>query len=181
MGASQLSYGVDPRPPKLEPDRFAPVFVLAPARSHTSVVTTMVGRHPDLADLLELKLFAYPLKDSLPRFWIERWVTHRSGRFAAFAARPCMTGICAKRTLRKPRCLSASGRFRLSQSPWAGASRKICSASERGPLSFPSRLGFLSLFFDRRLGGAEIRPWIGERGEARRRVAGGEIVRPNLG
>ena len=101
MGASQLSYGVDPRPPKLEPDRFAPVFVLAPARSHTSVVTTMVGRHPDLADLLELKLFAYPLKDSLPRFWIERWVTHRSGRFAAFAARPCMTGICAKRTFSK--------------------------------------------------------------------------------
>jgi hypothetical protein len=62
MGASQLSYGVDPRPPKLEPDRFAPVFVLAPAKSHSSVVTTMVGRHPDLADLLELKLFAYPFE-----------------------------------------------------------------------------------------------------------------------
>jgi hypothetical protein len=42
----------------------------------------MVGRHPDLADVPELKLFAYPtlgeLEDSLPRFWIERGVTHRS-------------------------------------------------------------------------------------------------------
>lgn len=65
-----------------EPNRFAPIFVLAPARSHTSVITTMVGRHPDLADVPELKLFAYPtlgeLEDSLPRFWIERGVTHRS-------------------------------------------------------------------------------------------------------
>jgi hypothetical protein len=42
----------------------------------------MVGRHPDLADVPELKLFAYPtlgeLEGSLPRFWIERGVTHRS-------------------------------------------------------------------------------------------------------
>ena len=42
----------------------------------------MIGRHPDLVDVPELKLFAYPtvgeLEDSLPRFWIDRGVTHRS-------------------------------------------------------------------------------------------------------
>jgi hypothetical protein len=42
----------------------------------------MVGQHPDLVGLPELKLFSYPtireLEDSLPRFWIERGVTHRS-------------------------------------------------------------------------------------------------------
>lgn len=74
--------GVAPLPLKREPNRFAPVFVLAPARSHTSVITTMVGRHPDLAGVPELKLFAYPtlgeLEDSLPPFWIKRGVTHRS-------------------------------------------------------------------------------------------------------
>jgi hypothetical protein len=74
--------GAAPSPTKREPDRFAPVFVLAPARSHTSVITTMVGRHPDLIDVPELKLFAYPtlgeLEDSLPPFWIKRGVTHRS-------------------------------------------------------------------------------------------------------
>jgi len=42
----------------------------------------MIGQHPDLAGLPELKLFAYPtigeLQASLPRYWIERGVTHRS-------------------------------------------------------------------------------------------------------
>ena len=42
----------------------------------------MVGRHPDLVDLPELKLFCYPtireLEKSLPSFLIERGVTHRS-------------------------------------------------------------------------------------------------------
>jgi hypothetical protein len=42
----------------------------------------MLGQHPDLAGLPELKLFSYPtigeLEASLPRFWIERGVTHRS-------------------------------------------------------------------------------------------------------
>jgi Sulfotransferase family len=42
----------------------------------------MIGRHPELVDVPELKLFAYPtlgeLEDSLPRFWIERGLTHRS-------------------------------------------------------------------------------------------------------
>jgi len=65
-----------------DPDRFAPLFVLAPARSYTSVISTMLGQHPDLAGLPELKLFAYPtigeMEASLPGFWIERGVTHRS-------------------------------------------------------------------------------------------------------
>jgi hypothetical protein len=42
----------------------------------------MIGKHPDLAGLPELKLFAYPtigeLQASLPRYWVERGVTHRS-------------------------------------------------------------------------------------------------------
>lgn len=60
----------------------APTFVLAPARSYTSVVATMIGQHPQCASLPELKLFAYPtigeLEDSLPRYWSERGFTHRS-------------------------------------------------------------------------------------------------------
>jgi hypothetical protein len=46
------------------------------------VVTTMIGQHPDLASLPELKLFAYrtigELEDSLPRFLREQGFTHRS-------------------------------------------------------------------------------------------------------
>ncbi len=64
------------------PDRFSPVFVLATARSYSSVVTTMIGQHPDLAGLPELKLFCFDtigeLEKSLPRFWIERGIKHRS-------------------------------------------------------------------------------------------------------
>jgi hypothetical protein len=71
-----------PAPPPREPCRFAPLFVLAPARSYTSVVTTMIGQHPDLVGLPELKLFSYPsigeLEASLPRYWTERGFTHRS-------------------------------------------------------------------------------------------------------
>jgi Sulfotransferase family len=62
--------------------RFAPIFVLAPARSYSSVITTMLGQHPSLAGLPELKLFAYStvgeLEASLPQYWIERGITHRS-------------------------------------------------------------------------------------------------------
>ena len=47
-------------PPTRDPDRFEPVFVLAPARSYTSVISAMVGQHPDLVGLPELKLFSYP-------------------------------------------------------------------------------------------------------------------------
>jgi len=56
--------------------------MLAPARSFTSVVATMIGQHPDLAGLPELKLFSYrtigELEASLPSYWIERGFTHRS-------------------------------------------------------------------------------------------------------
>ncbi len=68
--------------PARSPTKFSPLFVLAPARSYTSVVTMMLGQHPDLVGLPELKLFSYPtigeLEASLPRFWRERGVTHRS-------------------------------------------------------------------------------------------------------
>ena len=64
------------------PDRFAPIFVLATARSYSSVVTTMIGQHPELAGLPELKLFCCEtigeLEASLPQYWINRGVTHRS-------------------------------------------------------------------------------------------------------
>jgi|SRR5580700_11927340 hypothetical protein len=53
------------------------------------------------------------------------------------------------------------------------------SPAARSPL--PGWLGLLALFLDRRGGGAEIRPRIGDRGEARGRVAGGEIGRADLG
>jgi Sulfotransferase family len=69
-------------PPSRDPYRFSPVFVLAPARSCSSVVATMIGQHPELAGLPELKLFSCPtigaLAATLPRYWIERGVTHRS-------------------------------------------------------------------------------------------------------
>lgn len=68
--------------PARDPAKFSPVFVLAPARSYSSVITMMLGQHPDLVGLPELKLFSYrtigQLEASLPRFWIERGVTHRS-------------------------------------------------------------------------------------------------------
>jgi hypothetical protein len=62
--------------------RFQPVFVLTTARSYSSVVTTMIGQHPELMALPELKLFAYDtiaeMQASLPRYWIERGMKHRS-------------------------------------------------------------------------------------------------------
>jgi hypothetical protein len=68
--------------PARDPERFAPVFVLAPPRSYSSVVATMIGQHPELAGLPELKLFAYrsiaEMEASLPRYWRERGFTHRS-------------------------------------------------------------------------------------------------------
>jgi Sulfotransferase family len=80
-----LVHAPDPTPdPALPRDSrcFAPVFVLAPARSFTSVVSTMVGQHPELAGLPELKLFAYPtiakLEASLSPYWTKRGITHRS-------------------------------------------------------------------------------------------------------
>jgi Sulfotransferase family len=69
-------------PPVRDASRFSPVFVLATARSYSSVVATMIGQHPQCASLPELKLFAYPtigeLEASLPRFWSDQGITHRS-------------------------------------------------------------------------------------------------------
>jgi hypothetical protein len=69
------------RPPR-DPSRFQPLFVLATPRSCSSVVAAMIGQHPDLAGLPELKLFCYAtigeLEASLPAFWIARGITHRS-------------------------------------------------------------------------------------------------------
>jgi hypothetical protein len=71
-----------PRPAVRDPERFAPVFVLATARSYSSVITAMVGRNPDLAGLPELKLFLYrtvgELDASLPAAWRARGAAHRS-------------------------------------------------------------------------------------------------------
>jgi hypothetical protein len=70
------------RKPARDPESFTPVFILAPPRSFSSVVTTMIGQHPDLVGLPELKLFAYPtiaeMEVSLPRYWRDRGFTHRS-------------------------------------------------------------------------------------------------------
>jgi hypothetical protein len=43
--------------PPRDPMWFSPVFVLAPARSNSSVVTAMLGEHPDLCVFPELALF----------------------------------------------------------------------------------------------------------------------------
>lgn len=43
--------------PERDPERYAPLFVVAPARSHTSVITTMIGLHPELCGFPELALF----------------------------------------------------------------------------------------------------------------------------
>lgn len=68
--------------PLRDPSIYAPLLVLAPARSYSSVVAAILGQHPELAGLPELKLFAYPtigeLEASLPGFWIGRGLTHRS-------------------------------------------------------------------------------------------------------
>jgi hypothetical protein len=44
-------------PAARDPLRYAPVFVLAPARSNSSVVTAMLGQHPRLCVFPELALF----------------------------------------------------------------------------------------------------------------------------
>jgi hypothetical protein len=43
--------------PERDPLWFAPLFVVAPARSHTSVITAMIGLHPEMCGFPELALF----------------------------------------------------------------------------------------------------------------------------
>src|SRR5438270_2842334 len=45
-----------PEPPR-DPVWFRPVFVLAPARSNSSVVSAMIGMHPELYGFPELSLW----------------------------------------------------------------------------------------------------------------------------
>src|SRR5262245_10664556 len=82
MVESSLETRRSPEAPTRDPLRFSPLFVLAPARSYTSVVTMMIGQHPELAGLPELKLFSCvtvgELVASLPSYWNERGVRHRS-------------------------------------------------------------------------------------------------------
>jgi hypothetical protein len=47
--------------PDRDPEAFSPLFVLAPARSHSSVVTTAIGQHPQLYAFPELNLFRSPV------------------------------------------------------------------------------------------------------------------------
>jgi hypothetical protein len=58
------------------------VFVLISPRSYSSVITAMVGQHPQLVGLPELKLFLYPnlgeLDSSLPAHIRRRGIAHRS-------------------------------------------------------------------------------------------------------
>jgi hypothetical protein len=73
---------VSPRRPARDRERYAPVFILCTARSCSSVITTMLGRNPDLFGLPELKLFAYEtigeLDASLPSGLRRRGTAHRS-------------------------------------------------------------------------------------------------------
>lgn len=43
--------------PERDPGAFSPLFILAPARSHSSVVTTAIGQHPELHAFPELGLY----------------------------------------------------------------------------------------------------------------------------
>ncbi len=52
-------------PPQRDPLWFSPVFVLAPARSNSSVVTAMLGEHPELCGFPELALFRKDTVDEL--------------------------------------------------------------------------------------------------------------------
>jgi sulfotransferase family protein len=73
---------VRPRPSRRDPLRFAPVFILASARSCSSVVTAMLGQHPDLFGMPELKLFLFrtigELDASLPAEARREGFAHRS-------------------------------------------------------------------------------------------------------
>src|SRR5580704_9570319 len=51
--------------PERDPETYAPVFLLAPARSHSSVVTTAIGQHPQLNAFPELGLFRRPTVKAL--------------------------------------------------------------------------------------------------------------------
>jgi hypothetical protein len=98
--------------------RFSPVFVVATARSYSSVVATMIGQHPECASLPELKLFAYPtigeLEASLPRYWSDRGITHRSPGLVRAVAQFEFGNQC-------PDSLLSARAWLRDRSHWSGA------------------------------------------------------------
>ncbi len=107
-----------PAPPSRDRSRFAPVFVLASARSYSSIVSTMIGQHPDLFGFPELKLFAYPtvgeLDASLPMEARERGFSHRSPGLVRAVAELEFGG-------QTPAALAAAGAWLAERAGWAGA------------------------------------------------------------
>ena len=92
--------------------------MLAPARSFSSVVATMIGQHPQLAGLPELKLFGFrtigELEASLPAYWRERGFTHRSPGLVRALAEVEFGG-------QTPRRLNAARAWLGERSRWSGA------------------------------------------------------------
>ncbi len=121
---------IGPTAPVRDPDRFAPVFVLAPARSYTSVISMMLGQHPQLVGLPELKLFAYPtmaeLEASLPRFWIERGLTHRAPGLVRALAEFLFDG-------QTPAALTAARSWLRARASWSGADVLDCLLARLAP------------------------------------------------
>jgi hypothetical protein len=101
-----------------EPARFAPLFLLAPARSYSSVIVTMIGQHPQLAGLPELKLFSYrtiaELELSLPAYWRARGITHRSPGLVRALAEFEFGGQTPKR-------VAAARQWLRARRHWSGA------------------------------------------------------------
>jgi len=64
---------------KGRPVQREPVFILAPPRSFTSLVSTMLGQHPQMYGFPELNLF---MAETMEEFW--RGVDHDSGRKSTF-------------------------------------------------------------------------------------------------
>jgi Sulfotransferase family len=108
----------DPSPPKRDRLRFSPVFVLATARSCSSVVSAMIGQHPDLFWFPELKLFAYAtigeLDASLPREMRKLGFAHRSPGLVRTVAELEFGG-------QSDDALAASCAWLHSRSDWTGA------------------------------------------------------------
>jgi hypothetical protein len=101
-----------------DPLRFQPIFVLTTARSYSSVVSTMIGQHPELMALPELKLFAYEtigeMAASLPRYWIECGMKHRSPGLV----RAIGHFEFGQQT---PECLAAARAWLEARAHWPGA------------------------------------------------------------
>lgn len=58
--------------PRKAPPSPAPLFILAPPRSFTSVICAMIGQHPEMLGLPEVNLFASDSLAGLSRLWSRR-------------------------------------------------------------------------------------------------------------